>query len=208
VGSLLADAGNMNDEYSLKNPVNEGTSNDNVSSPTSSAPITITDEDMKHITEDSTGIACAPGTEDGGISDGYFNKVKTPIRLCKLPNSTGAVVNSRVSGAFYSMFEQMKADLHIDKIPTGSSFRTMEQQQSLYNSNMNKNPPLQTAIPGTSNHQGGMAIDFADNTCPISSHNGSTCPSSKLYTWLKSNASKYHIMQFDMEWWHWSINGN
>ena len=55
-----------------------------------------------------------------------------------------------------------------------------------------------TAIPGTSMHERGLAIDF-DNC----SYRGSAC-----YIWLANNASRFGFFNLPSEPWHWSINGN
>jgi LAS superfamily LD-carboxypeptidase LdcB len=55
-----------------------------------------------------------------------------------------------------------------------------------------------TAIPGTSMHERGLAIDF-DNC----SYRGSAC-----YIWLSNNASRYGFYNLPSEPWHWSVNGN
>lgn len=54
-----------------------------------------------------------------------------------------------------------------------------------------------TAIPGTSMHEQGLAIDF-DNC----SYRGSAC-----YRWLASNASRFGMFNLPSEPWHWSVNG-
>ncbi len=57
----------------------------------------------------------------------------------------------------------------------------------------------QTAIPGTSNHEKGLAVDFAD----MKSANAS-------YQWLVENANKYGFkndLAATKEPWHWSTNG-
>ncbi|MCA9309403.1 M15 family metallopeptidase, partial [Candidatus Saccharibacteria bacterium] len=57
-------------------------------------------------------------------------------------------------------------------------------------------PP--TAIPGRSNHEYGLAIDFKN--C---SNRGTAC-----YQWLAANAGTYNIKNFPKEAWHWSFNGS
>jgi D-alanyl-D-alanine carboxypeptidase/Type IV secretion system pilin len=57
----------------------------------------------------------------------------------------------------------------------------------------------QTAIPGTSNHERGLAVDFAD----MQSQNSN-------YQWLVENAGKYGFkndIASTKEPWHWSTNG-
>jgi hypothetical protein len=57
----------------------------------------------------------------------------------------------------------------------------------------------QTAIPGTSNHEKGVAVDFQD----MSSKNDN-------YDWLTKNAPTfgfYNNYAATKEYWHWSVNG-
>ncbi|HMS23251.1 MAG TPA: M15 family metallopeptidase [Candidatus Saccharibacteria bacterium] len=54
-----------------------------------------------------------------------------------------------------------------------------------------------TAIPGTSNHERGLAIDF-DNC----RSRGTAC-----YIWLSANAATYGFFNLPSEPWHWSVNG-
>ena len=60
-------------------------------------------------------------------------------------------------------------------------------------------PP--TAIPGTSQHELGLAIDFTCNG------GGSLSSSSPCFTWLKSNAAGYGLYNLPSEPWHWSNDG-
>ena len=61
-------------------------------------------------------------------------------------------------------------------------------------------PP--TAIPGTSMHEQGLAIDF---TC----NGGGTVSSGDVcWDWLQANAVGYGLYNLPSEPWHWSTNGN
>jgi LAS superfamily LD-carboxypeptidase LdcB len=61
-------------------------------------------------------------------------------------------------------------------------------------------PP--TAIPGTSMHEQGLAIDFTCNGGSIVS-TGDPC-----WDWLQANAVGYGLYNLPSEPWHWSTNGN
>jgi LAS superfamily LD-carboxypeptidase LdcB len=61
-------------------------------------------------------------------------------------------------------------------------------------------PP--TAIPGTSMHEQGLAIDFTCNGGGIVS-TGDPC-----WDWLQANAVGYGLYNLPSEPWHWSTNGN
>jgi LAS superfamily LD-carboxypeptidase LdcB len=57
-------------------------------------------------------------------------------------------------------------------------------------------PP--TARPGRSNHEKGLAIDFAN--C--------SSRSTACYQWLNRNAARFGLYNLPSESWHWSVNGN
>jgi len=102
-----------------------------------------------------------------------------------------------------------------------SSYRSNEQQQKIYNESQDK---TLVALPGRSEHQTGMAVDFG--ACPtkrgIRDDSGNrlelkndfeTLPE---YQWLLNNASKYNFEQsftkenqditgFPAESWHWKF---
>ncbi len=87
---------------------------------------------------------------------------------------------------------------------TGSAFRSNEEQISLRQQHGCPDPSTPsegcsppTAIPGFSNHQMGLAIDFKN--CNAGS------PS---FEWLKGNAEKFGFKNLPAESWHWSIDGH
>lgn len=59
---------------------------------------------------------------------------------------------------------------------------------------------IPTAIPGTSLHESGLAVDFTDGGQKLSR-------SSRGFNWLGANAAKYGFANLPSEPWHWSING-
>lgn len=170
--------------------------------------------DWEHIYEDSTEIACAEGTTDAGIHDGYHDGKLVKIRLCAIPNfpcsnqecnqfgDGHAVVNSRISGALYKMITDAIAyrDSSANEwgnfdISTNSSFRSMAHQQYLWDT---IGPPL-AGRPGYSYHQTGLAIDF-------SFHSNT---SAGMYKWLLANGEKYGFYELKnpREPWHWDVRG-
>lgn len=80
-------------------------------------------------------------------------------------------------------------------LPLKSGFRTYESQQYLYNGYIKKLPNFNLAAPpGFSNHQDGLAYDFA-----ISGYNGNP-----LYDWLKKNGPTHgFVRSVNREPWHW-----
>jgi predicted nucleic acid-binding Zn-ribbon protein len=61
-------------------------------------------------------------------------------------------------------------------------------------------PP--TAIPGTSMHEQGLAIDFTCNG------GGTVSSGDECWDWLQANAVGYGLYNLPSEPWHWSTNGN
>jgi len=60
-------------------------------------------------------------------------------------------------------------------------------------------PP--TARPGTSNHEGGLAIDFSCSDGQPMTH------ASPCYQWLAAYAGNYFLYNLPSEPWHWSVTG-
>lgn len=171
------------------------------------------DIDQEHLFEDSTSVACAPGTEDAGIADGYTGGNLVKIRRCAIPgmqsggkDDTGVIsgsysggfvtVNSRISGAVLAMYTAAKNDGV--ELGARSAFRSMANQQSLCPCD-----GVNVARPGYSNHQMGLAIDFQN----LPSSPG-PLPGNQTWNWLSTNAGKFGIINYPHEAWHWSATGH
>lgn len=94
---------------------------------------------------------------------------------------------------------------------TGFGFRSKKRQEELraqncggitnvYKSSAKCKPD--TAIPGTSMHESGLAFDLRCEGVKISTHDN------KCYIWLKANANKYGLKNLSSEPWHWSTTGH
>jgi LAS superfamily LD-carboxypeptidase LdcB len=94
----------------------------------------------------------------------------------------------------------------------GSGYRGSERQIELRRQNCGssdyaiyKMPPFScrppTALPGSSNHERGLAVDFSVNGVMLSR-------GSAGYNWLSRNAAKYGFYNLPSEAWHWSYDGN
>ena len=59
-----------------------------------------------------------------------------------------------------------------------------------------------TAIPGTSMHESGLAIDFTCDGGAIQSQDN------KCFIWLQKNSVGLGLKNLSTEPWHWSTNGN
>lgn len=194
------------------------------------------DIDVAKLFEDSSDISCAEGTKDLGVHTGYHDSKGVKIRLCAVEgmkstseDSTpgnehyvdgangNVMVNSRISKNFVRMVNAAKDD----GVPmsANSSFRSMKHQEQLCNGNSacRSGNYSTVAKPGTSNHQMGIAIDFAmANQSKYSLSTGNcvhkngvcTAPGDKVWEWLKKNAGKYGFKQYKAEFWHWSPNGS
>lgn len=168
---------------------------------------------------DTTSVPCAEGTTDIGLQDAYVSGRMFKSRMCSVsnlpshgqadnpggtfstPGANGhAIVNSRVSGAWYKLVEDASAAGI--SLSVTSSFRSMPHQQSLWNRNPNSSL---VARPGFSSHQAGVAIDFSNMS---GKRVGATCEtratnSGPAYQWLRANAAQYGFKQYAVEAWHW-----
>jgi hypothetical protein len=97
---------------------------------------------------------------------------------------------------------------------TGDGYRTLQAQIDLRRAHCGSShydiyekpssqcsPP--TAIPGKSNHEKGLAIDFecGGNGNYIPSH------SSPCFRWMAAHAATYGLYNLPSEPWYWSIDG-
>ncbi len=174
----------------------------------------------------SSGSSCAQGTTDLGMNDGYKGGQKVSVHLCAIPNiaSSGqesvpgnsyyvqganghAVVNSEMSANFLNLANAAASDGI--QLAASSSFRTMAHQESLCPCN-----GVTIAHPGFSNHQMGYAIDFV---MPSRSNSTSNCtrvggrceaPGDPVWEWMNSDATRFGVMPYVNEFWHWSKDGH
>lgn len=94
----------------------------------------------------------------------------------------------------------------------GSGYRDINQQIALRRQNCGTTPyaiyemPASlcsppTAIPGTSMHERGLAVDFTWNGRAIMSRD------SPAFQWLAANAGRFGFLNLPSEPWHWSVTG-
>src|SRR6516164_4756447 len=78
------------------------------------------------------------------------------------PIASGRLTRSNYCAASWNAMNIEARRLGVELLPTGSksSYRTFAQQQELYNLYQQGKAPL-AAIPGTSNHGWGLAVDVA-----------------------------------------------
>jgi hypothetical protein len=109
--------------------------------------------------------------------------------------------------------EQLLAAAQADGVRLGGGgFRTRAEQVALRRKNCGtteydiyRKPSSQcspmTAIPGTSNHERGLAIDFTYNGGSIKTHDNPG------FRWLDANAGRFGLRNLPKEPWHWSVDG-
>lgn len=183
------------------------------------------------VSQDTTNIPCATGTQDAGAADGYREGKLYRIRLCQVGSTR---VNSQISGSVASLLsDSAAAGVNIGLDGAGGSFRTMEDQIDTYerwcsSRGINPTPPPYpkenwgdyvrcrgSAPPGYSNHQMGLGFDFVCDGQLIpelyADARGNRC-----FQWLETNASRYGLYEFGKgesrnesgyEGWHWSVDG-
>ncbi|MBI3181895.1 MAG: peptidoglycan-binding protein [Myxococcales bacterium] len=136
-----------------------------------------------------SGPVSNPGGSSGGSTvTGYVNGVPRTITVKPIPN--GQKMRSDAADAYNRMYQAALRD-GVRLTPV-SGFRTMAQQQYLYNLYRSGRGNL-AARPGYSNHQGGIAADISV---------GST--SSAAYRWLAAHAAAYGFRRtVPSEPWHW-----
>jgi len=121
---------------------------------------------------------------------GYSQGSATTLNL--LPVAPGMVARSDAAMAFLRMAAAAAAAGV--QLTLNSAFRSMEEQEELYQRYLNQGGAL-AARPGYSNHQGGIAFDIATG--------GLNTPT---YAWLAANAARHgFIRTVPSEPWHWEF---
>lgn len=177
----------------------------------------------------SRAVVCAPGTRSVGIHPGFAAGRRINIRLCAVgglrsdsPESTPgsphyiagahlrAVVNARVSAAV-ALLAQRAAERGVPLF-ANSAFRSRERQRDLCRADADCRGGDYTFIapPGHSNHQLGVAIDFAGTYATGGRSCGqgrATDPDSEVWRFLNQQASAVGFRQYAAESWHWDALG-
>lgn len=140
-------------------------------------------------------VVAAGGSCGGGNLSGYPNGMLPTSALCPLDGTNGLVLRADAAVAFNRMAAAGGMPC------AGNSYRSYAQQVALY-----RQKPSLAAVPGTSNHGWGVAVDFA---C------GTDTYGSPAYAWLKANAPRFgwtHPAWAEpggnrQEPWHWEYTG-
>lgn len=132
----------------------------------------------------------------------------TPARV-PLRTVRGITVHAEVAASLEALLAAAAAD---GFVLSGSGYRDPADQVALRRAHCGptdydiwQRPPSQcsppTAIPGTSMHEVGKAVDFTWNGRTITSRD------SPAFRWLAANAGRFGWYNLPSEPWHWSING-
>ena len=132
-----------------------------------------------------------PGPTDDGITIAYVQGVPTNARIAdKLKAMLDAAAADGTPLSINNSYRSVAEQIRLREQNCGTS------QYAIYQmSSGSCHPP--TAIPGGSQHQVGLAIDF--NGCR--SH-GTAC-----WGWLNQHAAAYGFYNLPSEAWHWSTTG-
>jgi zinc D-Ala-D-Ala carboxypeptidase len=125
----------------------------------------------------------------------------------------GITVASSLGPSLQALLDAARAD---GIVLGGHGWRSMEAQASLRIANGCRDVytapasscRVPTAIPGSSEHEKGLAIDFTWQGRTICYPNpGSRCSGNAAFDWLKANAGRYGLRNLPSEAWHWSTTG-
>ena len=139
-----------------------------------------------------------PAQCTGGSTAGQGNGNLDPAALCPLWNAPGERLRGDAARAFNAM-SQYKAQTTGTAICVTDSYRSYREQVSIYATR-----PSFAAIPGTSNHGWGRALDLCG---------GAQSYSGAAYRWLKANAGRFGFVHPAWaepgrgmeEPWHWEF---
>lgn len=110
----------------------------------------------------------------------------------------GITVDASIAGNLRALLDQAERD---GVSLSGSGYRSNARQRELYAQNCpNGVCRIPTAVPGTSMHERGLAVDFTQS-------GRSLTRSSSGFRWLTVNAGRYGLRNLPSEPWHWSTTG-
>lgn len=141
---------------------------------------------------------------------GAVNLCTTGVQQITTSNKAQFIVCNTIAIKLQNMVNLANAQgIHL----SGGGFRTKARQIQLRAQNCGGNndasiyqkpssscrPP--TAVPGTSRHESGLAIDLKCDGDTIHAHDN------KCFIWLSQNAAAYGFYNYPPEAWHWSTDG-
>lgn len=213
VGVMLASAGVDDDEYSLPDPTMPSTDVPSTTSPGAGGDYPIPENaellaDGKWRLKKNADYSAVPCPSELGVGRVERNPgTGTTVRVCTIDGQSVTSVIAQRTLDMIAAAAQQGINLTIS-----SGYRSYEQQQRVYNRNCGGgrcNPP--TAVPGTSNHEFGVAIDFGLNNvqlCRRPTPRATCNPGENVgYDFLVREGAKYGFHKLPMEAWHWSMDG-
>lgn len=139
----------------------------------------------------STDGAGASSASGGGGATGSTGKASSGKPSGNIVDVPGGKVDASIAGNVKEMMAAAKKDGVELKI--NSSYRSRAEQEKLYAAYKNGTGNL-AAKPGSSNHESGLAIDFAGTP--------------GAFEWLKKNAGRFGLKNLPGEPWHYSTTGS
>lgn len=151
--------------------------------------------------------ALAGTMSPGGMNVRTEPAVNGDVTVADVTNGTGGIttVAQSIAGSVQKLFDAAKAD---GILMGGGGYRSHQRQIELRR--INGCPDVwtakasscrtPTAIPGTSYHETGLAIDFTQNGKTLTR-------SSSGFNWMVANAATFGLKNLPSEAWHWSVSG-
>ncbi|HEY9857588.1 MAG TPA: peptidoglycan-binding protein [Stenomitos sp.] len=133
---------------------------------------------------DVKGEVQYPSAPSGGSSDRPINIGGPQPAVSR----QGKYIGARIADQFDSMVAAAAKDGV--RLVINSGYRSHAEQEALWRANPD---PRYVARPGTSNHEQGNAIDFANTP--------------GAWAWLKRNATRFGFHNYPPEAWHYSLDG-
>jgi peptidoglycan hydrolase CwlO-like protein len=133
-----------------------------------------------------------PGGSDAGIQLAYVQGVPVNAQVAQqVVDMVNAAAADGVSLRLGNSYRSVTRQIELRRQNCGTSYYAIYEMPS-----GSCRPP--TAKPGQSQHQLGLAIDFAN--C--------SSRSTACYQWLRGNASRFGYYNLPSEAWHWSTTGS
>ena len=164
---------------------------------------TVTVDLMEEVETEATALSSddgAPAAATAGCPEGIVRV--SGISVCK-----------KLAQGLTDLLSAAKATPACASV-SGAGFRSPERQKELRIAHCKGNiddrsakctPP--TALPNSSRHQQGLAIDFMVRVGAENKFFKATGPTSACFNWFKANANKHKFYNLASEPWHWSVDG-
>ena len=163
---------------------------------------------MERAAADAAAAAARRGSTSGGTGRRTPVGASGGLDTVSCPGGGSITIAASIAGDLQAMLDAASAD-GLDMC--GGGYRDPADQIAVRRANCGTSdyaiyeaPPSScsppTALPGTSKHEQGLAVDITCGGGTISS--GSAC-----FRWLAANAAGYGLYNLPAEPWHWSTDG-